>query len=298
MAKLTGHGRLFTRFAVASLLLLAVGAKALSPVSELLSTRALVLLIAVEFAIAIGLVMDLAPRLFWKMSTGLFTAFAGVAVFKLWQGQSNCGCFGAIEVHPAIMLGVDVFVIGLLVAFMPSGSESGTVANQMQVAVYMLVIATFAPAVAYITLQRAPSKVGDGRASGFVTIEPREWLKKDCKLINFVPPATADRLREGDWLVILHRHDCDACRELLKKELRIEELKQLSDSEVSVALIEVPGNATVGLSYAPLWASVSTALQSSDTTWLVRTPVSFMINRGVVQQVFSDDALNRLFEDS
>ncbi len=92
------------------------------------------LLIQVELLAAFLLIVGWLPRFTWRATGLLFCAFLGVVLVKVLQGETSCGCFGAVEVSPYIALGIDIsFVCGFL--FLPPASglasaQAGSVQTQ------------------------------------------------------------------------------------------------------------------------------------------------------------------------
>jgi len=60
------------------------------------------------------------------------------------------------------------------------------------------------------TLMADGTIVGRG---GVVVLEPETWVGKRFPLIEHID--IGEQLAYGDWLVVLYRHDCPECRELL-----------------------------------------------------------------------------------
>jgi hypothetical protein len=78
----------------------------------------------VELALGLWLLLGRARRTAWVVAVLLFGNFAILNTLAIWNGQSDCGCFGAVKVNPWITLGLNSVVLGLLLWKRPA-SEHG-----------------------------------------------------------------------------------------------------------------------------------------------------------------------------
>jgi hypothetical protein len=108
-------------------------------------------------------------------------------------------------------------------------------------------------------------------AGNLVILEPEKWVGRPLPIADVIDLD----LSQGDWTVLLHRHDCPDCQEAVP---RYEKLAQLQP----VALIEVPP-------YGDFHASTNDAARhgrlKSDREWFVQTPVELRLQDGVVLAV-------------
>ena len=68
----------------------------------------------------------------------MLTALAALSVTSALRGQSDCGCFGQLKVHPGITAAINLVALGLLVVFRPAvrwAENRGTVAAVVVLAV-------------------------------------------------------------------------------------------------------------------------------------------------------------------
>ena len=73
----------------------------------------------VELALGLWLLLGRAKVTAWLVAVLLFGNFAILNTLAIWNGQSDCGCFGAVKVNPWLTLGLNTVVLGLLVWFRP-----------------------------------------------------------------------------------------------------------------------------------------------------------------------------------
>ena len=55
----------------------------------------------------------------WMSACLMLTALAALSVLSAVRGQSDCGCFGQLKVHPGITAAINLVALGLLVVFRP-----------------------------------------------------------------------------------------------------------------------------------------------------------------------------------
>jgi hypothetical protein len=71
----------------------------------------------VELALGLWLLLGRAKVTAWVVAVLLFGNFAILNLLAVWNGQSDCGCFGAVKVNPWLTLGLNMVVLGLLLCF-------------------------------------------------------------------------------------------------------------------------------------------------------------------------------------
>jgi Protein of unknown function (DUF1573) len=82
---------------------------------------ALVMLtVLVEIFIGCWLFVGWASSIAWMLSIFMFSTFSVLNVSALIAGQSDCGCFGSLKVHPGVTLLINLVVLGFLLLGHPT----------------------------------------------------------------------------------------------------------------------------------------------------------------------------------
>jgi len=106
------------RFLLGSILLVAAALKAESLFlsSATLFTTGLLTagLVLTELVLAGFLFSGAMPRPTWWAAVLCFGSFAIVASVKIWRGEADCGCFGAVATPPWVALAIDLAALGML----------------------------------------------------------------------------------------------------------------------------------------------------------------------------------------
>jgi hypothetical protein len=108
----------------------------------------------------------------------------------------------------------------------------------------------------------------------WLLLEPDTWSGKPFWLADHID--IGDRLKQGEWLVVLYHHDCSVCA----RAIRDLEQRARGGQRGQVALIEVPPlQAQPDL---PRAGFVYGRLDSDGPQWFVTTPVMIHLTEGVV----------------
>lgn len=229
-------------------------------------------LVPLQIAVELGIGVLILSGLYWRQlrwaALMLFTTFAVYSFYLATNGATTCGCFGAIEVHPWWTFALDAVVVtGLLLSILGRTSPPTLIVSNWQVAfTFTLVALSIVGAIALGWFATPPAAsltaVGD-----LIVLEPEDWIGMPLPIAEYLD---AD-LSKGDWVILLHRHDCPECQEAAP---RYEELAATQ----KIALIEMPP-------YGGDPASHGTALHArlpDDREWFVQTPVEIRLDDGVV----------------
>ena len=144
-----------------------------------------------------------------------------------------------------------------------------------------LAMATYRPAV----LDDSGDIFGD---SQFVVLEPEKWIGQRFPLLKYID--ISDQLTEGQWIVVLYRHDCPHCRELLAEFERLSGGWALDPLAPRVALIEMApyedgDESIVSRGVPPVLGHLK------DTrAWFGATPIRLLLKEGVVIEGMDWDA--------
>jgi hypothetical protein len=128
-------------------------------------------------------------------------------------------------------------------------------------------MATFTPAA----LNEEGEIIGD---SGIVVLEPTLWEGKRFPLLRHIDIGR--RLASGTWILLIHRNECEICRQLIPHYVQLAHDLAAQDGQARVALIELPPFKSQSLGLAMdspcLEGRVSSALQ-----WRMNTPAFLRI---------------------
>lgn len=91
--------------------------------SVLFSPAARILSVVAEVALGVWLLGGWSVAGAWATTLLFFVAMSGVSLWLAVQGQSSCGCFGRMAVHPWATFGLDVGVVTALAWTRPDLSE-------------------------------------------------------------------------------------------------------------------------------------------------------------------------------
>jgi len=250
------------------------------------------LMFVFRFSIAAELtivgVMWFLPRFGRWAGVVMLGAFIPVLLGDVLMGASSCGCFGAVEIHPAITLVMDVaFFIGLLVLGrgVPSLRLTGTVPAFQVVIAGLWTVLSFA--VAFSPIIGSPGDVGpeDGEtlaalpADGYHMPLFDSWAGRnwdELPISAWVRGEPGD-LTSGDRYVLFFRKDCEHCHELMEVFFN----GPLVIPTTAIAVPDRDGFPAETLPFACV--ECETAELPSGVDWFIQTPVLVRLTDGVVQ---------------
>ncbi len=243
--------------------------------------------LSVQIGVEIALGLLVLSGLYWRVLRWfvltLFTVFAGYSLYLGLSGAASCGCFGFIQVTPWWTFGLDMAVVtGLLLSAVSNHREIEAEHNYLARSLvpaasprhHRVVVAGAAViAIATTLLVRyasQPSAMAGGLASAgnLIILEPEKWIGQKLPIADAVDVD----LSHGEWVILLHRHDCPVCQE------EVPWYEQRAIAGERVALVEVPpyGNSEqhgINCLYAKL---------RETREWFVQTPVEIRLVNGVV----------------
>jgi hypothetical protein len=140
------------------------------------------------------------PRGIWWSSLFVWASLSIISLVKILQGHDSCGCFGAVSIHPSVMLFTDMSVFLAFVVFPPrrAAQESG---SQERLAVGVLFVTLMSTGAALSFRQQAIETI------------PANWIDQPFPLISQI--ASGQDLADGAWIVVLYRKDCTKCRSFI-----------------------------------------------------------------------------------
>src|SRR5262249_18061714 len=147
-----------------------------------------------------------------------FAALSCVSLYQACAGETSCGCFGKIPINPWYTLIFDLGAVLALWCVRPDATPSPNVRSHrlrfstLVVAWLLLgipgglMMATSSPA----TLTDEGQILGE---SEVVVLDPSSWEGLQFPLLRHIDGGLA--LEQGQWLVVLHRHNCPPCHDAI-----------------------------------------------------------------------------------
>jgi hypothetical protein len=223
----------------------------------------------------------------WLASVLCFLAFACVAFVRAWAGEASCGCLGAFDVNPWVMILLDAAALLALLVFQPNDREVGEARTfRGRLALFglstglLLVVGSIA-----LYLSRPGRLEADGQlttASAVVVLEPRDWVGKLCPLLKHID--IGEKLGRGDWILMMYRWDCDKCQPWVSQYVALGHALRSQSGGLRVALVELPP-IIPALPTDSSAAACSRGRLREDRRWVTRAPVFLRLKSGVVDVV-------------
>jgi len=259
-----------------------------SPASEhLIFDSRITTIFAIEFELLLAVWLFAGAWQNASKIVGLVTfgGFAMVATFKLANGESNCGCFGHLDVHPAISLIVDFVAIILL--SLPSSrarrkKPSRAKPSGVKISLYTVAGTSLMAVILFSMLSPTTAKldphgeiVGE---DGIVILEPATWIGEPLPIAGFI--ANSTEFMSGSVRLVFYHYNCPKCRLLITETFRDTQ----ADHELTTVFIEVPPYNSPPRIERPgiLWRRLS-----DQRRWFMITPSIVYIENGSVEAVES-----------
>jgi len=283
------------RVAVGAILLAAAGLKthqlATRPLvgTDLFSSRWLLgLQVQFELVLGVWLLSGLWRRLAWAAGLVCFVGFSIITLVKGIRGDPTCGCFGVVPVDPWLTLVLDLGVVAGLAVCRP-GRQTGQFVRYFRARLAGAVAVVLAAGIAAGVLANSyePARLSaSGRIVGeqrWVELDPPAWLGKPLPLLPHI--NVAERLKRGEWTVVLYHHDCPTCRRAIPGYEKEAALLAMEGSPARVALVEMPpygsrDDCPVAEDTRCLLGRLSAARR-----WFAATPVELTLADGIVRRV-------------
>lgn len=269
-----------------------IGAATLKAI-ELLSEPAVALtspvgpwFMSAEVGAELGIGLLMLSGLYWRRvlwpALLLFMAFAAYSLSLALGGAESCGCFGSLKVHPWWTFMLDVAIVfGLLVSVW-RGRRSARLERTGGRPIAIVAIASLSVLNTAILVHYAASRTATeddqfSTAGDLVILEPETWVGQP------LPIATAIDLdlSQGQWIVLLHRHDCPHCEEAVP--IYEDLAKKAGDRQV--ALVEVP---PFDVETTTIESQCKLGRLNNDREWFVQTPVEIQLSDGIVTSASTD----------
>ncbi len=279
------------RYAVAVLLFAAAVSKALYPSQavSLEQTHRLpewfgITIILLECMLGILVLSGLWQHQVMRIALTVFAVFAGLSFYRAAIGAESCGCFGSVRVNPWVTFALDLGIVAALCVARPMGTPSSNwSAPRLATALgaYALVV------VALLAWMHHPAQIAAagsvGREGQLVILEPETWLGKPFPLVQYID--TDAELARGEWLIVLHRHDCAKCADAVPRYAMLANRYSSRPGRPTIALVEVP---PFGAQYLHEELGVFCGRVRDDREWFVQTPLEIRLQDGVVQRASHD----------
>ena len=255
------RGYHLVRIAVAVLLLTASVLKcwqlATEPIigNSLLESRWL-LMATVEFELFFGiwLLANIWAKPTWAAALACFGLFTCVSLCKAISGHATCGCFGRVPVNPWFTTTLDLGVIIALLRWRPSGRDQVSFSRLATV----LCLGTIIGMPAAIVVYGNAIAPGIRTVANVTVLQPDKWVGTRFPLFDEID--IGDRLRVGEWNLLLYHFDCQKCQDAIK---------ELKSKNVPLACIEVPPCQNE----KPTTTSYMMGQLQEGHEWFVATPV-------------------------
>jgi thiol-disulfide isomerase/thioredoxin len=144
-------------------------------------------------------------------------------------------------------------------------------------AVGVLVLGVAGPVLAF----NEPARV----TARYEILEPGEWVGKELPILENID--IGERLRAGNWLVLLYHYDCPGCAEAMPMYERTARDLAGNENFLQIALIAVPPYGQAPIS--PGSACVLGKLNESKE-WFVATPAVALLASGTVKSAWEENA--------
>jgi hypothetical protein len=163
--------------------------------------------ILLEWLLAIWLLSGFAKKWARRVSLTALSVFLLVAGTRWLRGYDDCGCFGRVSVHPALMATIDALALAAIY-WCGKGSlaESRVTSSRVALAICLSLVI---PTVTLALIQR--------EATGqIVVLDPLGWKGKVFPLLNSMQPS-AHELAHGQWTIFVVNRNCQTCREYVAR---------------------------------------------------------------------------------
>jgi len=236
-------------------------------------------LIGAEWALALWLVSGRGVQLAAWVAFTAFTGFAVINVGHLWQGATDCGCFGPVSIKPAFTLISDLCIAGSLLAERLLVKPAG---NLPVLSVRSLVVVAGGTLVAALGVFAVGSSSSTAAKGAVEPNRPQSWSGNPLPLLGAI--AHGEPLASGNWMILFYRHDCSHCEQALNDWLDRTQGEARS-AGLKRAIVEVPPYGRIlGEWEAEDRGWLVTKLQETRE-WRFRTPVFVRLQQGRVMAV-------------
>ena len=246
----------------------------------------------VEFELLLGLLLlsGFLPRLTYAWSLLCFGGFALVSLYKALSGDASCGCLGRVPVNPWYTFGLDTCAVLALLRRRPRNYPSMSERHARGLRPLPFFVTVWLTLAAPLGLWAvtppgsAATDLGDIFADGkTVILKPERWLGKRLPLLDYID--IRDRLADGEWTVVLYRHDCPRCREQLSKYDASWTEPFCNAQSEGLAFIDIAPPERDGPQWLPNGGVAVFGRLTGVTEWFAVTPCTLRLTGGAVLSV-------------
>lgn len=229
-----------------------------------------VLAIVVEYAASVWLITQIGVKYSRVFAILMFFVFLLFALRSLFRGESSCGCFGNVTVHPVFTVLIDIFALILLVNW--NGKLAISVRQQLLVSIVPVVMSVvmigniFAREVVIFDGLHSPTE------KSIVLLEPSAFSGKSFPLADYLTPMSGQKpaLERDHWKVVFVRDDCPDCDRYIRS---------LDGAEGPHALVLLPPIKSKSRTDTP---NIKWFMLSDEFDWFAQTPLIVELHDGVV----------------
>jgi hypothetical protein len=207
-----------------------------------------------------------------------FHVFFTMSLSLALAGEESCGCFGRVPIDPRWTAALDFAAILALWRWSPAEQGGWPVGGRnLRLGAILLLFLLVSVPGGIVLAGRWPEIEADGTV---IVLKPEKWVGRRCPLLPYAD--IGDELSQGRWLVVLYRHDCPHCREVVSHYEAKARAAAADPAAPRIAFLAVPPHG------APLWkfAPSSGCRQGRLTAskeWFGATPAVLHLQDGVVQ---------------
>lgn len=229
------------------------------------------------------------PAVTRPIAIGVVLCFSLVAVSRVVSGESSCGCFGPrVVMSPWVMTSFDLAILVSLIVD-PHHENVGTKRCQRTSRVTLAALGLVGAVFVVIGSRSGPRTAAATPARMFL-VNPADWVGRRLPLLDHID--IGDQIAQGSWIVVLHRHDCSACHDVLPRcrSLARDWSQTESLNYPRFAFIEMPPHTAQAIEF-DTGASWIDGRLADDLDWFAKTPAVLFIEDGFVRPITDLDAL-------
>ena len=242
-----------------------------------------VLQIPLLLGLAIWLVSGLFRKAAWMVAVIAFIVFSADTTYKLISGAASCGCFGKVEVNPAITLfAINLPALIMLLIFRPKGEKLFPSPWPKFQHITACAVPTFLLLgfVLYTTWTYEPPAQTDE----YEVVTEQSWIGEEFPMLDHID--VGDQLRQGLSVIFFYHFDCPDCREDMPIYSEMYE-SVLGDQNIKFAFIEMPPyGSNQEESPVPIKTNCILGKLSTDKKWYAASPLVVVTQDSLVLKVW------------